>query len=77
MHYVNVDRREWMGDEGGDTSGIYVWFTRVPRQHNAGVISLHVNTNVPPLSRSFQDVVCQLNEEKVSAHMVRRAMQEL
>ena len=49
----------------GDSSGVYIHYSTKAQRKIAGMISLHVKTNVPPLSRSFQDATCTLQEEKV------------
>ena len=50
----------------GDSSGVYLHYTTQSQPKIAGMISVHVQTNVPPLSRSFQDATCKLQENKVS-----------
>ena len=49
----------------GDSSGVYIHYSTKAQLKIAGMISLHVRTNVPPLSRSFQDATCMLREDKV------------
>ena len=49
----------------GDSSGVYIHYSTKAQLKIAGMISLHVRTNVPPLSRSFQDATCMLRENKV------------
>ena len=49
----------------GDSSGVYIHYSTKTQLRIAGMISLHVRTNVPPLSRSFQDATCMLRENKV------------
>ncbi len=52
-----------MGD--GDTSGVFLYYTRKPQPKIAGVLSMHVNTRLAPLARSFQDAACRIEENKV------------
>ena len=61
VHYINVDIEE----EKGDSSGVYLYYTREPQKRLAGVLSMHVDTNVPRMARSFQDVACKISENKV------------
>ena len=63
VHYINVDIEE--EDSKGDSSGVYLYYTREPQKRLAGVLSMHVDTNVPRMARSFQDVACKISENKV------------
>ena len=49
----------------GDASGIFMYYTEEPQRKVAGMLSMHVDTMVPKLARSYQDVACQMNERKV------------
>ena len=61
VHYINVGDI----DKGGDSSGVYMYYTREKQSRLAGVLSMHVDTNVPSFARSFQDVACRIEENKV------------
>lgn len=67
VHYINVENVEYGAekDKEGDSSGVYLYYTREPQKRLAGVLSMHVDTNVPRLARSFQDVACKIQENKV------------
>ena len=51
---------------GGDASGVYLEYTTKPQEQTAAMISLHVNTKLPPRTVTFQDVACNVREQKVS-----------
>ena len=42
-----------------------MYYTEEPQKKIAGMLSMHVDTMVPKLARSYQDVACQMNERKV------------
>jgi hypothetical protein len=42
VHYLNV--HEISQRSQGDTSGVYLYYTRQPQPKIAGMLSLHVNT---------------------------------
>ena len=65
MHYINVEEIPRLTKGMGDSSGVYIHYSTKAQHKIAGMISLHVRTNVPPLSRSFQDATCTLQEDKV------------
>jgi len=60
VHYINIEDI----DIEGDSSGIYVYYTKVKQNRLAGMLSMHVDTNVPSFARSFQDVACKVSENK-------------
>jgi peptidylglycine monooxygenase len=62
-HYVNLAA---LPDEG-DSSGVYLHYTRTPQPKTAGMISVHVNTMLPPRTISLHDASCNLVENKVNA----------
>ncbi len=62
VHYINIEGI----DKNGDSSGVYLYYTKKPQPKTAGMLSMHVNTNVPKLSRSYQDVACRIEEHKVN-----------
>ena len=62
VHYLNV--HEISRNSNGDTSGVYLYYTRTPQPKIAGMLSLHVNTRVPAMSRSFQEAACRIEENK-------------
>ena len=66
MHYVNIEEIPRLTKRIGDSSGVYIHYSTKAQLKIAGMISLHVRTNVPPLSRSFQDATCMLREDKVT-----------
>ena len=37
----------------------------------AGMLSMHVDTNVPSFARSFQDVACKVSENKVRIFIIK------
>ena len=49
----------------GDASGVFMYYTEEPQNKVAGMLSMHVDTMVPRLARSYQDVACQMSENKV------------
>ncbi len=49
VHYLNVN--EISQNSQGDTSGVYLYYTRQPQPKIAGVLSLHVDTKVPAMAR--------------------------
>ena len=61
VHYINIETIE----KEGDASGIYMYYTEKPQAKIAGMLSMHVDTMVPKMSRSYQDVACQIGENKV------------
>ena len=61
VHYINIEDI----DKTGDSSGVYVYYTKEKQERLAGVLSMHVDTNVPSFARSFQDVACKVSENKV------------
>ena len=61
VHYINIETI----DKEGDASGIYMYYTEQPQKKLAGMLSMHVDTMVPKMSRSYQDVACQIGENKV------------
>ena len=65
MHYVNIEEIPRLTKGMGDSSGVYIHYSTKAQQKIVGMISLHVQTNLPPLSRSYQDVTCTLKEKKV------------
>ena len=65
MHYINIEEIPRLTKGMGDSSGVYIHYSTKAQLKIAGMISLHVRTNVPPLSRSFQDATCTLQEDKV------------
>ena len=48
----------------------------LPLQQNrlAGMLSMHVDTNVPSFARSFQDVACKVSENKVRRYILLKIM---
>ena len=64
MHYINIEDI----DKEGDSSGVYVYYTKEKQDRLAGVLSMHVDTNVPSFARSFQDVACKISENKVCTY---------
>ena len=42
-----------------------MYYTREAQPRLAGVLSMHVDTFVPKFARSFQDVACRIEENKV------------
>ena len=66
VHYINVEEI----DKEGDSSGVYLYYTKERQKRLAGVLSMHVDTNVPRLARSFQDVACRIQENKVRVKSV-------
>lgn len=65
MHYINIEEIPRLTEGMGDSSGVYIHYSTKAQLKIAGMISLHVRTDVPPLSRSFQDATCTLQENKV------------
>ena len=61
VHYINIETI----DKEGDASGIYMYYTEQPQKKLAGMLTMHVDTMVPKMSRSYQDVACQIGENKV------------
>ena len=45
-----------------------MYYTEEPQKKIAGMLSMHVDTMVPKLARSYQDVACQMNERKVCVY---------
>jgi hypothetical protein len=70
VHYVNIEEIPRLTKRMGDSSGVYIHYSTKAQGKIAGMISLHVRTNVPPLSRSFQDATCTLQEEKVIIFLI-------
>lgn len=64
VHYINVVDI----DKVGDSSGVFLYYTKEKPSRLAGVLSMHVDTNVPSMARSFQDVACRIEENKVRIH---------
>jgi peptidylglycine monooxygenase len=64
VHYINIEGI----DKNGDASGVYVYYTRKPQRKVAGMLSMHVDTKVPKFARSYQDVACRIEENKVLFH---------
>ena len=46
-----------------------MYYTEEPQKKIAGMLSMHVDTMVPKLARSYQDVACQMNERKVNIYL--------
>jgi len=61
VHYINVD---YLSSEG-DTAGVDLLFTDKEPSRSAGMLSVHVMTNVPALARSYQDGGCRVAERVV------------
>ena len=47
LHYLNVD----LLPSEGDTAGVDLHYTEKEPEKSAGTVSVHVTTNLPPLSR--------------------------
>ena len=67
VHYINIETIE----KEGDASGIYMYYTEKPQAKIAGMLSMHVDTMVPKMSRSYQDVACQIGENKVLSTILK------
>ena len=48
-----------------DTTGVDMMYTDQEPDMSAGVLSVHVNTNVPAYSRTYQDGGCTIGEDKI------------
>ena len=72
MHYVNIEEIPRLTKGMGDSSGVYIHYSTKAQRKIVGMISLHVQTNLPPLSRSYQDVTCTLKEKKVTKILINK-----
>ena len=61
LHYLNVD----LLPSEGDTAGVDLHYTETEPEKSAGIVSVHVTTNLPPLSRTYQDGACRIGEDKI------------
>ena len=73
MHYVNIEEIPRLTKGMGDSSGVYIHYSTKAQRKIVGMISLHVQTNLPPLSRSYQDVTCTLKEKKVTKILINKS----
>jgi len=72
VHYVNIEEIPRLTKGMGDSSGVYIHYSTKAQRKIVGMISLHVQTNLPPLSRSYQDVTCTLKEKKVTKILINK-----
>ncbi|XP_023320564.1 peptidylglycine alpha-hydroxylating monooxygenase isoform X2 [Eurytemora carolleeae] len=61
VHYINVQHLP----EHGDISGVDILYTDTEPLRTAGMMSVHVNTNVPSFSKTYQDGGCRIGENKI------------
>ena len=61
LHYLNVD----LLPVEGDTAGVDLHYTEEEPEKSAGTVSVHVTTNLPALSRTYQDGACSIAEDKI------------
>ena len=60
VHYLDIGK---LGDQ--DTTGVDISYRLTPPRRSAGMVSVHVNTRLPPYTRTFQDGGCTIAEDKV------------
>ena len=77
MHYVNIEEIPGLTKGMGDSSGVYIHYSTKAQRKIVGMISLHVQTNLPPLSRSYQDVTCTLKEKKVTKILINKSSSKM
>ena len=65
LHYLNVD----LLPVEGDTAGVDLHYTEEEPEKCAGTVSVHVTTNLPALSRTYQDGACSIAEGPTCCHL--------
>ena len=60
VHYAHLD----MIPEEGDSSGIFLHYTRHPQPKTAGVLLLGTSGFAPAKSTTFFETACQMNDDR-------------